>query len=78
MEHGLLPDYVEDLEIPEIAEAQRLNMNPGDTLIVMLENIATHRELERVQATLEAMLPEQKVVVFNMPVRLAVLGPEGV
>jgi hypothetical protein len=78
MEHGLLPDYVEDLEIPEIAEVQRLNMNPGDTLIVMLENIATHRELERVQATLEAMLPEQKVVVFNIPVRLAVLGPEGV
>jgi hypothetical protein len=76
MGQELLSDWVRDLEIPELRDVQRLSLNPGDMLVVVFERELLDVDASKVRATLYELLPENKIVVFGMPVRLAVLGPE--
>lgn len=64
------------MDLPEITEAARLALKPGDILALRYEQALNMAEADDIEKHLRAVLPHARVLIFDACAGVSVIAPE--
>ena len=70
-------EYLDQTAIRYLGDVQRLQLEPGDVVVVTSEARISHQQLVAIQTYMDQRLPNHTVLVLDSTLRIGVLGKQG-
>ena len=64
------------MALPEITEVERLRLQPGDIVVVHIDQHITAEQAERIKEHVEPLVAPHRVLVVSAGITFTVLEPE--
>ena len=64
------------MDIPEVTDARRIALKPGDILALRFDHMLDDQEIDELQLRLRAALPHAKVLILDPGTEISVISPE--
>lgn len=69
--------YRSDFSVDIRGSVKRLDLQPGDTILIELEHIASTSVHERIREYVQSVFPDNKVLTLDHGMKLSIVSPRG-